>query len=230
MVYWKDGSIKIKTSKNKVTETTKVEKPNTFDKFDKIEIEGMFEVDVTYGSEEKVEIDAPAYMKGQVKARVKSKTLFFQVGNNRSLLSAGKVKVHITTAKLNGFSLFGSSSVRLNNSLKDTELSINSSGAAKFKGDVEVDKVDIELSGAAKVNLSGAAESASLDISGAARMNDYTFEVNNLDVDLSGASKVEITCLEGMKGDISGAGSLKYGGSPKVKSVNVSAAASLNKK
>lgn len=218
MVYWKDGNVKIPLGKS--TEAKIV------DEFDKIQVEGIFEVDVTYGSEEKVEIEAPEHIKNRIKMKVKSKTLYFELDKNRSLTAAGKIKVHLYTEKLNDFNVSGASSIRLNNTLNDDTFTLECSGAASFKGDIDVSKAGIEMDGAASVKLSGTADEANLELSGASHLKGFDFEVKGLKVDLSGASSTKVGCLNSLNGDVSGASSLNYEGNPTTNNVSVSGAAS----
>lgn len=229
LVFSKDGTIKIPLSqKSESSETAKSSHPN-LNEFENIDISGVFHVDVTYGDEEKVEIEAPAHIKKDIKMKIKSKTLFFEMNNGRSIYSAGKVKVHITTARLNGFTISGASSLHLNNPLKDDSLSIHTSGAAVFSGEVYVQKADIKMEGASKMNVAGEADLAKIEMSGACQLNDYDLEIATLDVDLSGASSLHISAINSIVGNMSGASSLNYKGSPVVKMVEISGVSKLRK-
>lgn len=224
MTNWTKSGKTIIASKSFSTETRKVKD------FEKIEVDGIFEVDVTYGSKESVEVEAPKNLLSSINLNVKSGTLVIEMDDNKSYKTQGGIKIHITTAKLYGFEISGASSVKLNNTLKDDQFSLSSSGAANFGGKVDVENAEIELDGASSVNLSGSAASANLTLSGASQLEDYDFEIKNATVDLSGASAAQITSLNSLKGEVSGASSLEYKGSPKVKSVSVSGAASLDRR
>lgn len=214
----------IKPSNNIATETRKVSD------FDRIEVEGIFQVDVTYSSNEEIEIKAPENLHQYIELTVKSGTLHIEIKKKTKVNSPHSINVHISTAKLNGFELSGASSVHLNNQLKDNNLSIESSGAAYFEGDVNVREAELELSGAANVLLSGMATDANLELSGASHVKDYAFEVDNLDVELSGASSLKITTLKRLEGDISGASSLRYDGNPSIKNIATSGASHVKHK
>ena len=227
LFFSKDGTIKIPISQKSETSETTTSSRSTLGEFDKIEVTGVFHVDVTYGSEEKVEIEAPAHIKKRIKMKVQSKTLSFELDNNGSIYMAGKVKVHITTAKLNGFNLSGASSIHLNNPLKDDSIDILASGAAVFSGELYVQNADVKMDGAAKMNLSGQAYKGNVEMSGACELRDYDFEIATLDVNLSGASSMHISGVQSIVGDISGASSLNYKGSPVVKQLAVSGASKI---
>ncbi|MFK7787798.1 MAG: head GIN domain-containing protein [Crocinitomicaceae bacterium] len=219
------------TSSKTITASTNITKEirNVFD-FDKLEVQGVFQVDVSYSSKEEVEIEAPDNLHEYIELNVKSGTLNIELSRNTQINSSCSIKIHIKTSKLNGFELSGASSVKLNNTLKDNSLSIESSGAASFKGDVDVNEAAIELDGAATVNLSGNATNANLELSGASQINDYSFEVDHLEIELSGASSAKITSSKAIVGDVSGASSLTYRGNPSKKNVSVSGAATMSKK
>lgn len=224
MVYLNDQTFSIKASKKRTTKTKKV------DDFDKIVVDGVFEVDVTYSSQEKIAIDAPNNIQKLIKLNVKSGTLIVTLDKNARVNSKDGFKIHISTAKLNHFELSGAASITLNNSLKDKNFTIESSGAAIFKGDIDVEVASLDLSGATHVDLSGTAQTADLDVSGASHLNDYSFSVNDLNVDLSGASSTTITSTNSLNAEVSGASSLKYKGNPSIKGLNTSGAASARKR
>lgn len=207
-------------SKNITTETRNV------DDFTKLEVDGAFQVDVTYSSNESVSVEAPDNLQDQIDLDVKSGTLKITTKNNRSINSQCALKIHIKTANLNEFKLSGASSVTLNNSLKDNSFKIESTGAASFKGEIDVENADIELTGASTVALNGKANTGVFNLTGASQVKDYDFDVKNLKLELSGASSATISSSGEISGDISGASSLNYKGNPNVKSLNKSGAAS----
>ena len=213
----------IKASKNITTETRNV------DDFEKLEVAGAFQVDVTYSSTESIEVEAPENLQKHIELNVRSGKLTIKVKKNTQIKSSCGLKIHIKTAKLNDFDISGASSVNLNNTLKDNNFSLESSGAAHFNGKLQVEEAEIELDGAANANLTGTATNANLELSGASHVNDYDFEVDNLNVDLSGASSAKITSLKSVKGDVSGASSLSYNGNPSVEKVHTSGAASVDR-
>ena len=213
----------IRASNNITTETRNA------DDFDKLEVAGAFQVYVTYSSTESIEVEAPENLQKHIELNVRSEKLKIRVKKNTQIKSSCGLKIHIKTSKLNDFDISGASSVSLNNMLKDNFFYLKSSGAAKFSGELQVKEAEIKLNGASKAHLTGMATNANLELSGASNVNDYDFEVNNLNVDMSGASSAQITSLKSVKGDVSGASSLKYEGNPSVDKVHTSGAASVGR-
>lgn len=236
-VYMDGGNVKIKTgensrpeTKNEIKRTPEVKRAKKVHEFNKIKVEGHFEVFVTYGAKEKVEIEASDKSRKEIKLKVESGTLLVKIDRNTALLYRPGSKIHVYTEKLNDFELGGTASVKLNNTLKDNSFSIKSGGAASFKGDVDVTEAEIELGGASSMELSGGAASTRLDLSGASKFGNSNFKVKDLTVDMNGLSKAKITCLKSLEGEITGISKLTYTGSPSVKNVKTSGSASLQEK
>lgn len=235
LVYLDGGNLTIKTGGSSKTETSrrqkiKVDQIDKVHTFDKIEVDGIFKVVVTYGSQEKIELQAPGKSPKEIKMKIQSGTLLVKLDKSTALLNTKGAKIHVYTAKLNEFILDGAASVTLNNTLNDDSFSIKSSGAATFKGDVDVEEAEIELAGGASIELSGTAKIASLNLSGAGHLGDFDFNVNKLNVDMNGLSSANITCLESLEGEISGISKLNYAGKPSVKTVKTSGSATLEEK
>ena len=239
VVYLDGGNVKIKTEKNSTTETKKVEKAQTVEKnqksqkvhaFDKIQVDGIFEVVVTYGTKEKIEIETPNKTRKEIKLKVKSGTLLVKLDRNTAVRYTKGSKIHVYTEKLNDFTLSGMASVKLNNTLKDSLFSVKSAGAASFTGEVDVAKAEIEMDGASSLELTGTATTARLDLSGTGKLTGYDFNVSKLTVDMNGLSKASITCLESLEGGLSGISKLSYDGDPSIKKVKISGSATIQKK
>jgi hypothetical protein len=239
LVYLDGGNIKIKTGKRSKTEKAearktkvaqRVDKIKKVHEFGKIHVDGVFKVVVTYGTEEKIQLETPGKSSEEVKLKVKSGTLMVKLDKSTALLYRPGSKIHIYTAKLNDFTLEGASSIQLNNTLKDDSFSIKTSGGASFTGDVEVATAEIEVEGASNVELSGTATTANLDLSGAGKLKDFDFKVNNLHVEMNGLSKANITCSKSIKGHLVGISKLIYAGKPSVKNLKTSGAAKHSKR
>lgn len=217
------GKESVVASKNITIETRDVSD------FSKIDVSGAFKVDITYGSEEKVEVEVPDNLQKYVKVKARAGKLYIEGDSKTSIKSSCDLLIHIKTARLNDFELSGASSIQLNNTLKDDSFSLESSGATNFKGTLDVNEVEMDLSGASSARLEGRATKALVDLSGASNLTDYEFEIEDAFIDLSGASTAKITSLKSIKADVSGASSLHYKGNPAKNDVIKSGASSVKK-
>jgi len=101
---------------------------------------------------------------------------------------------------------------------------IKGSGAANIKTfGVFPTACDVSLSGASKLNgLSCEGNNASISLSGASKLKNFTLDGHSVDVQLSGASLAEVSVNQTIKGNLSGASTLKYKNAEDVSGVSTS--------
>lgn len=219
------------TSCNKIqgsnTITTEV---RTVSNFTELDVQDAFEVDVTYSAtQELITVEAPENLHEFIEVNVVSGKLKVHFKHNKNISWNNSIKIHITTAELNEFSLSGASNVILNNALNSTDFDLDASGASEFEGEVNITHGDIEMSGASKAKINGTALEAFVELSGASTIRKYEFEIETLDIKLSGASNAYLTILNSMSVELSGASTLNYKGDPVITQINTSGASNINK-
>ncbi len=204
-------------------------KSHAVDDFTKLTLNSAFVVDVTYSPTEKITVEAPSNLHDYIEPNVKSGTLHVKFIDTAKVSCKEPIKIHISTAQLNHFHLSGAVSVTLNNKLSTGNFSLNSSGAAAFKREMDVTKADIEMSGAASTILVGMADVADIEMSGASQLKDFGFKIGKLNADLSGASSAYITGVSSLNAKLSGASLFNYKGDPTISRMDKSGAASVKK-
>lgn len=198
--------------------------------FDELDIQNAIEVDVTFDpTQELVTVEAPENLQQHIQLTVVSNKLKIRIKDNVRIKGNPEIKVHITTANINGASLSGASRLDFNNTLTGTDLALDVSGASIFEGDLAVNDSYIDLSGASKAYLSGTAAITTGDLSGASKLTSYDFATDDLIIDLSGASSAELTINNTLDIDASGASSLDYKGDPVVSHIDISGASTITK-
>jgi hypothetical protein len=89
------------------------------------------------------------------------------------------------------------------------------SGAGQFKlGQISATSVGIDISGLGNVDLAGTATSATINISGAGNANCPDLKLQTANVTIPGLGGATIWVTDQLTGNISGAGSVSYYGSP----------------
>jgi len=101
---------------------------------------------------------------------------------------------------------------------------IKGSGAANIKTfGVFPSGCEVSLSGASKLDgLSCEGDNASISLSGASKLKNFTLDGETVDVQLSGASFAEVSVNQTIKGNLSGASTLKYKKAENVSGVSTS--------
>jgi hypothetical protein len=137
---------------------------------------------------------------------------WFDTGNK-------KVVVRITMPAIDGISVSGSGSVKVNDPLRGDGLDVAISGSGKaFIRDVALGEVECAISGSGSLNVAGNGTIKKLEIS-ISGSGDYQGEetgVGVLDARISGSGSCDCYVTEMLKASISGSGSVLYSGNPKI--------------
>jgi hypothetical protein len=169
--------------------------------FDQLDAGGAFNVKITFGEPQKVEVESRQKDIGQITADVKDKKLVLSskgVSNNTPL------NIYITVPALTRIEAHGASDVEGLNAMKTDMLDIEASGAASVRLILDVNTLRSEVSGAADVKLSGTAQHHSTNVSGAGTLDAYDLTAASTDADASGAATAKINS-ENVTGKTSGA-------------------------
>ncbi|WP_428654825.1 head GIN domain-containing protein [Runella sp.] len=136
--------------------------------------------------------------------------------------------IDITMPTLRGVDFSGAVNSNIEGFTNTRDLDIELSGASKSTVDGDWERVYVDLSGASTLTLHGQGLSLTGDLSGASKLNGFDYAVDNVDLELSGASNANVLVDKTLKVDASGASSLRYRGSPEVRS-NSSGGSSVKK-
>jgi hypothetical protein len=173
--------------------------------FNEISSEGTFEVTITKGNEQSVEIIADDNIMSRVKTNVVNGKLKLELskGNYRNV----HLEAHIT--------------------MLDIEKMQNSgTGNISAYGFTETESLKIVNSGAGNISLDGVCENLEIENEGSGNIYAFNMLANICEVDNRGSGEVEITCESNLEVVIEGSGDVYYRGNPII-DVNVKGSGSL---
>lgn len=160
--------------------------------FKSVDVGGVFQVEITAQKEFAVEVEADDNLLPLVKTEIRGGTLHIEM--DKKVHTSNPLRVRISLPDIDHLDVSGAANVTVND-LKNTGLSVDSSGASKIKIAGETAKLTIDVSGATKVDAENLkAENATLEASGA----------SHIDVNVSGR----------LNANASGASKISYSGSP----------------
>ncbi|MEO6655826.1 MAG: head GIN domain-containing protein [Pyrinomonadaceae bacterium] len=160
--------------------------------FNVVDVGGVFQVEITAQKEFGVEVEADDNLLPLIKTEVRNGVL--NIESERKLSSSGPIRIRISAPDIDKLEVSGVANVTLND-LRNSGLSVDSSGASKIKISGETEKLTVDVSGAAKIDA-----------------EDLTAE--NATVDASGASHVNVNVIGQLRSDATGASKIVYSGSP----------------
>src|SRR5436190_5064751 len=160
--------------------------------FKGVDVGGVFQVEITAGKEFGVEIETDDNLLPLIKTEVNNGVLEIELEKHVS--PTGKILVRVSAPDISEMDVSGAANVTLNG-VKNSNLAVEASGAAKLKITGETAKLTVASSGAAKIDA-GDLKSV------------------NATVDGSGASHIELNVSGELNADLSGASHLTYSGTP----------------
>ncbi len=195
--------------------------------FNGIEVSGAFDIVMKQGATEEVIIESDANLLPLIRTDVVGGIL--KIETKKPVSHVTVMKVYITVKELKRIETSGAVDIRTDGRINVPELSIEASGATDSKLEIAVTKLKLECSGASKIRFSGSATDVSMELSGASDIFGYDLLAESYDIDISGAGNAQVNVSKKIHAEISGAGSVKYKGSPAEIDQSVSGAGSIKK-
>lgn len=195
--------------------------------FDGIDVSGAFDIVLKQGTVEEVTVEADANLLPLIRTDVVGGTL--KIDTKKPINHVTVMRVYVTVKDLKHIDVSGAVDINTEGRITVPELSIDASGASDSKLELGVQKLKLDCSGASKMRFSGFATDVSMDLSGASDIFGYDMLAENYDIEISGAGNAQINVSKKIRAEISGAGSVKYKGSPSEIDQSVSGAGSIKK-
>jgi hypothetical protein len=172
----------------------KVTESRTVGAFDRLEVDGISDVDVTTGPRTTLRVTAPKKSIGDLRTEVRGGTLTITGPQH----NGSGTKVVLTAPSLRGVQIQGSGDVRLHG-LAGPSLTLGIHGSGDVKADGHVDSLDADIAGSGDIQLGDlAAKRARVSVAGSG------------DSDLNVSDTLDIT--------VAGSGDVTYRGHPTVRS------------
>lgn len=160
--------------------------------FHGIDVSGVFEVEITAQKEFAVEVEADDNLLPLITTEVRNGVLHIET--ERRVSTSSPLKIRISAPDIDRLDVSGAAKVTLSE-LKNSGLSVDSSGASK-------------------INISGETAKLNVDVSGATKVNAEALTAENATIEASGASQVDVNVTGVLRTDASGASKIVYTGSP----------------
>jgi len=93
---------------------------------------------------------------------------------------------------------------------------LNVTGAADGRAELDVQNLTINLAGAGNLELSGTADIAEITMAGAGRLDGFDLQTRSTSISLAGVGTVRISCSESLSISAGGVGTVEYKGTPSI--------------
>jgi hypothetical protein len=206
----------------------------TLGTFEKIHSSGSYEVRFHISQDYRAVITVDSNLYEYVTLDIKNGTLNIGTKNLHSYKFT-KFIADIYCPSLKGVSLSGSGKIIIMDKITASSFDLNVSGSGDMEGTIECETFSLKLSGSGKINnniicnnftanisgsgnttVSGTANDSNIKISGSGNFHGNEFRTNNTTTHISGSGNMNIWVLEYLRAKVSGSGSIKYHGTPKI--------------
>lgn len=208
--------------------------PRKVSSFHAIKISNAFDVIIKQGNEEAVVVSASEEKyRERIKVNVVDGILMITYQNESVWKWSNenrKLRAYISVKNIDKLDVGGATDIKIDGTLKGTNLKVQLSGASSLKGAIAYTSVTIDQSGASNSKLSGTVTNLDIDVSGASDFTGFDLITENCRADASGASDIKITVNKDLKVDASGASDIQYKGTASVSDFKTSGASSLKKR
>ena len=178
------------------------------------------DVELTYGSTQKVRVEGPEDLIDELDTEVKNGSWnirFKDHKNWKKYKNASKLKFYITMSDLENLAISGNGNVMTTNKFKDLDrLMLAISGNGNMEIDADANSIVYAISGNGDGDLSGKTDELKITSSGNGRVDASELTANNCQITISGSGDVKVDVKDRIKATISGSANVYYKGNPSI--------------
>jgi hypothetical protein len=199
--------------------------------FHAISISGPFKVFIKVGNTESLRIEADNDIIKEIKTEVKNNTLQIKQKESWKLWKDYKkdINIHVTVKNLDDISVSGSSTLKIEDPLKNDKMTLLVSGSGNMSLSITAKEVGSTITGSGTMNLSGSASTSKIKLSGSGSFNGLNLKTNKTSVTISGSGDANVFSDEEVSATISGSGNVNYKGNAKSTNIKSSGSGKIKK-
>jgi hypothetical protein len=185
--------------------------------FDNIRCAGSYDVEITQGNSSSIKIETDENLLPYIVTDVNGDELNIHTKEDVNLHATNKVKLFITTSKLEGFKLTGSGNISTTNKLSGGDhLDLDISGNGQMHFDVNTPAITSSISGAGDIYLTGETRNSKINIAGSGNYHAEDLKTENASIKIAGSGDAKLFADSTLDINIAGVGNVYYRGNASV--------------
>lgn len=197
-----------------------------FRNFNEVKVSSNFAVTIERGDAYSMEISGTAELFEGLEVAQAGKTVEIGYEKKRKNFGANMLKVKIVMPELESLDLSGAIKAKIKG-FNNESLQIDISGASSCELDANINNLKVDISGAGNLDLKGSGDLMVVNLSGASNVKARDYQVKRLNLNMSGAGAAQVYASEQLDVEVSGVGSVKYDGNPKILNKKLSGMATI---
>lgn len=183
----------------------------------RIKCSGSYDVQLTQGSPTTVKIEADQNLQSYIVTDVNGDELSIHSQHDVNLDPTQKIKVYITTNKLEGFQLNGDGNVTTTNKFTGGDhLDLGIAGSGNMHFDVNTPSINSSISGTGDIYISGETRESKINIAGSGNYHADDLKSESARVDIAGTGDAHLFAENALDIHIAGVGNVYYKGNPSI--------------
>ncbi|WP_395063597.1 head GIN domain-containing protein [Flavobacterium sp.] len=184
--------------------------------YDKIIIEGSFEVKLIAGKEGNISIKGDENLLEFIKTDVNDGTLSvnFERGKNIQFNYKSSIEITIPFEKIEKLEFSGSGIVTTSDIINSDNFEVEASGSGSVNFEANATNLKIKRSGSGSVGVKGNTQNLEVTSNGSGSTDAFDLLSENVTANQSGSGSVRVNCNKSLSANSSGSGSIYYKGKP----------------
>ncbi|MEO8711331.1 MAG: head GIN domain-containing protein [Parafilimonas sp.] len=185
--------------------------------FKNIRCSGSYDVEITQGNSSSIKIETDDNIQSYIITDVNGDELNIHTKEDVNLRPSNKIKLYITTDKLEGFRLSGSGNISTTNKLTGGDhLDLDISGSGTMHFDVNTPGIHSNISGTGDIYLTGETKDSKIEIAGSGNYHAEDLQAENATVKIAGSGDARLFAESRLDINIAGVGNVYYKGNASV--------------
>jgi hypothetical protein len=183
----------------------------------RIRCSGSYDVQLTQGSPLSLKIEADQNLQSYIVTDINGDELHIHTQDDVNIDPTQKIKIFITTDKLERFQLNGSGNVTTTNKFTGGDhLDLGIAGSGNMHFDVNTPQVNSSISGTGDIYISGETKDSKINIAGSGNYHADDLKAENARVDIAGTGDAHLFAESSLDIHIAGVGNVYYKGNPSI--------------
>lgn len=196
--------------------------------FEKIKIEGVFNIYFIQGNEEMVEVETDENLQDYVSVKTKDNTLYVST-NEDDIEYSTKNNIFITLKNINSIDINSVGKIECKTVLVLERLTLDYDGVGKTVLNLDCGQFNADIASVGSLTIKGKAKSANIEHAGVGSVNAFDFKVEYLSLNHSGIGSVEAFAIKELSITSSGIGSVRFKGPAEIKKLETSGLGSVKR-
>ncbi len=190
-----------------------IEKEISIEHFDKIDLNGPYNVYLAQGEEQNVVVKTQPNLIDLINTDISRGK--WKIDFKPCVQSDEEISIYITLPELTHLLINGSGSIYTTQQFKANKLALEINGSGDMELAIEVKELQTKIKGSGNLLISGITKKHKIDVDGSGDIDAFELESAESDININGSGDVKVDVSYSLNAKVNGSGDVYYKGSVK---------------